>query len=76
MAPVAARHPRAGLRSVLTFINGVTASTVASRSDWPAARQIEQLRLQLELLHAWATASARLAMPEKPRKSSDRKASA
>ena len=57
------------LRSVITFINGVTASTVASRSDWPAARQIEQLRLQLELLHAWAMGSARRKVP-------DRKASA
>jgi AcrR family transcriptional regulator len=46
------------LRSVITFINGITASTVASRSEWPAARQIAQLRLQLELLHAWATSSA------------------
>jgi AcrR family transcriptional regulator len=46
------------LRSVITFLNGLTASTVASRNDWPAARQIEQLRLQLELLHAWATAAA------------------
>jgi TetR/AcrR family transcriptional regulator, transcriptional repressor of bet genes len=46
------------LRSVITFINGVTASTVASRAEWPAARQIEQLRLQLQLLHAWASASA------------------
>jgi AcrR family transcriptional regulator len=43
------------LRSVITFINGVTASTVASRAEWPAARQIGQLRLQLELLHAWAS---------------------
>ena len=42
----------------MTFINGITASTVASRSDWPAARQTEQLRLQLELLHAWAAAGA------------------
>jgi AcrR family transcriptional regulator len=42
------------LRSVITFINGVTASTVASRTEWPAARQIGQLRLQLTLLHAWA----------------------
>jgi AcrR family transcriptional regulator len=42
------------LRSVMTFVNGVTASTVASRSEWPAARQIAQLRLQLELLYAWA----------------------
>jgi AcrR family transcriptional regulator len=42
------------LRSVVTFINGVTASAVASQSDWPAARQTEQLRLQLQLLHTWA----------------------
>jgi TetR/AcrR family transcriptional repressor of bet genes len=46
------------LRSVVTFINGVTASTVASRAEWPAARQVEQLRLQLELLHAWANGSS------------------
>ena len=46
------------LRSVMTFINGVTASTVASRAEWPAARQIGQLRLQLELLHAWASGGA------------------
>jgi TetR/AcrR family transcriptional regulator, transcriptional repressor of bet genes len=43
------------LRSVVTFINGLTASAVANPGDWSAARQIEQLRLQLELLHAWAT---------------------
>ena len=49
------------LRSVITFINGLTASTVASRAEWPAARQIGQLRLQLELLHAWASAGARTA---------------
>jgi TetR/AcrR family transcriptional regulator, transcriptional repressor of bet genes len=46
------------LRSVVTFINGVTASTVASRAEWPAARQIEQLRLQLDLLYAWASGGA------------------
>jgi AcrR family transcriptional regulator len=51
------------LRSVVTFINGVTASAVASQSDWPAARQIEQLRLQLQLLHAWA--SETVAVPAK-----------
>lgn len=51
------------LRSVVTFINGVTASTVASRTEWPAARQIEQLRLQLELLHAWANGSCTHAEP-------------
>jgi len=56
------------LRSVVTFINGVTASAVASPSDWPAARQIEQLRLQLSLLHAWALEGAPAAA-DKPRKS-------
>jgi TetR/AcrR family transcriptional repressor of bet genes len=42
------------LRSVVTFINGLTASAVVSRDDWPAARQIAQLRLQVTLLRAWA----------------------
>ena len=42
------------LRSVVTFINGLTASVVASPRDWPAARQVGQLQLQLEMLHAWA----------------------
>ena len=42
------------LRSVVTFINGLTASVVATPRDWPAARQIAQLRLQLEMLHGWA----------------------
>jgi AcrR family transcriptional regulator len=46
------------LRSVITFINGITASTVASRNDWPAARQVSQLRLQLQLLHEWASEAA------------------
>jgi TetR/AcrR family transcriptional repressor of bet genes len=56
------------LRSLMTFINGLTASAVASQSDWPAAKQIEQLRLQLLLLHAWAVDTA-AANPEKLRKS-------
>ncbi|MDB6088446.1 MAG: hypothetical protein JWN85_1230 [Gammaproteobacteria bacterium] len=56
------------LRSVMTFINGLTASAVASQSDWPAAQQIEQLRLQLQLLHAWAVATAG-ANPDRLRKS-------
>ena len=43
------------LRSIVTFINGVTASAVANRSDWPAARQVEQLQMQLQLLHSWAS---------------------
>jgi TetR/AcrR family transcriptional regulator, transcriptional repressor of bet genes len=50
------------LRSVITFINGLTASAVASPGDWPAARQVEQLRLQLQLLQGWA-ASATAAPP-------------
>jgi TetR/AcrR family transcriptional regulator, transcriptional repressor of bet genes len=47
------------LRSVVTFINGITASAVASRPDWPPERQIDELRLQLELLHRWALESHR-----------------
>jgi TetR/AcrR family transcriptional regulator, transcriptional repressor of bet genes len=46
------------LRSVVTFINGLTASAVASQSDWPAAKQIEQLRLHLQLLQGWAAEMA------------------
>jgi AcrR family transcriptional regulator len=64
--PDFARWPEATreqvLRSVMTFINGVTASTVANRGDWPAERQIGALRLHLQLLHSWAMgASAPLA---------------
>jgi TetR/AcrR family transcriptional regulator, transcriptional repressor of bet genes len=43
------------LRSLVTFINGLTASAVANPGDWPASKQLAQLRLQLELLHAWAS---------------------
>ena len=46
------------LRSVVTFLNGLTASAVASQGDWPAAKQIEQLRLHLQLLHGWAVESS------------------
>jgi len=46
------------LRSVVTFINGLTASAVASQGDWPAAKQIEQLRLHLQMLHGWASEMA------------------
>jgi hypothetical protein len=42
---------------------------VASQSDWPAAKQIEQLRLHLHLLHGWAVEMAGAAAPEKVRKS-------
>jgi hypothetical protein len=41
---------------------------VASQSDWPAAKQIEQLRLHLHLLHGWAAETAGAA-PDKLRKS-------
>jgi AcrR family transcriptional regulator len=44
----------ASLRSVVTFVNGLTASAVTSPADWPADRQIAQLGLQLELLRRWA----------------------
>ena len=43
------------LRSVMTFINGLTASAVASPGDWPPEKQIGQLRLQLQLLELWAS---------------------
>ncbi len=36
-------------------INGLTASVVSSPSDWPAERQIRQLRLHLKLLRDWAS---------------------
>jgi AcrR family transcriptional regulator len=42
------------LGSVMTFINGLTASAVTSPRDWPAGRQTDQLRLQLTLLKDWA----------------------
>jgi AcrR family transcriptional regulator len=46
------------LRSLVTFINGLTASAVANPGDWPAQKQIAQLRLQIELLHAWALSAS------------------
>jgi AcrR family transcriptional regulator len=46
------------LRSLVTFINGLTAGAVANAGDWPAERQVGQLRLQLQLLHAWAMGTA------------------
>jgi TetR/AcrR family transcriptional regulator, transcriptional repressor of bet genes len=47
------------LRSVVTFINGLTASAVTSPGDWPAGRQSDQLRLQLDLLRHWGKRFAR-----------------
>jgi AcrR family transcriptional regulator len=54
--PVATREHV--LRSLVTFINGLTASAVANVGDWPARAQIGQLSLQLRLLRAWAAATA------------------
>ena len=56
--PQTMRWPKAvredALRSVVTFINGLTASAVTSPADWPAAMQVAQLRLQLEMLRQLA----------------------
>jgi TetR/AcrR family transcriptional regulator, transcriptional repressor of bet genes len=62
------------LRSVVTFINGLTASAVVSRSDWPADKQVEQLRLQLQLLRGRAS-SAAVPGPDKLRRSNKTSAS-
>jgi hypothetical protein len=42
------------LRSVVTCMNGLTAGAVTSPRDWPAQKQIEHLRLQIDLLRQWA----------------------
>lgn len=54
------------LRSVVTLINGLTASAVASPSDWPPEKQIGQLRLQLGLLKAWADATTSVKPSRRP----------
>jgi TetR/AcrR family transcriptional regulator, transcriptional repressor of bet genes len=51
---------RQALQSITAFINGITASAVSSPSDWPPREQVRQLRLQLELVRAWALQTARL----------------
>jgi AcrR family transcriptional regulator len=53
------------LASLTTFINGLTATAVTSRGEWPAERQIAQLALQLELLHNWAARSAEKPAPRR-----------
>jgi hypothetical protein len=47
------------LRSLVTFINGLTASAVTSPTDWPSAMQTGLLRIQLDLLRQWARREAR-----------------
>ncbi|MGA2777028.1 MAG: TetR/AcrR family transcriptional regulator [Steroidobacteraceae bacterium] len=58
--PESAKWPKSmrdqALRSVVTFVNGLTASAVTSPSDWPAELQVRQLRLQLQLLRQWTEA--------------------
>jgi AcrR family transcriptional regulator len=49
----AARRTQVAL-SIMAFINGLTTSAVTSPADWPAARQVEQLGLQLQMLQRWA----------------------
>jgi hypothetical protein len=59
--PEARRWPaqvrRQALQSITAFINGITASAVSSPADWPAAEQVRQLRVHLELVRAWAQAA-------------------
>ena len=55
-SPIVRRH---ALQSITAFINGITASAVSSPSDWPAREQVRQLRLQLDLVRAWASQTAR-----------------
>jgi TetR/AcrR family transcriptional regulator, transcriptional repressor of bet genes len=53
------------LRSLVTFINGLTASAVANPGDWPPQVQLGQVRLQLRLLRAWATGAAGAPLTQK-----------
>jgi TetR/AcrR family transcriptional repressor of bet genes len=46
------------LRAVATFLNGLTANAVISPAEWPAARLLEQLDLQLSLWRAWGAREA------------------
>jgi AcrR family transcriptional regulator len=46
------------LCAVSTFLNGLTANAVISPSEWPAARLLSQLDLQLALWRAWAVREA------------------
>lgn len=58
------------LRSVVTFINGLTASAVASPGDWPPEKQTSQLQLQLRLIGLWAGQSDTAAAPVRRRQMS------
>jgi AcrR family transcriptional regulator len=63
--PESARWPKLvreqAVRSVITFVNGITASAVTSPNDWPPETQMAQLRLQLDLLKHWAEGTPSMA---------------
>ena len=55
------------LRSVVTCMNGLTASAVTSPRDWPPRKQVEHLQLQLDLLRRWAVLESRRARKTTPK---------
>ncbi len=67
--PESARWParlRADIsRSIITFVNGITASAVSSPRDWPASEQVSQLRMHLAQLRTWAQAATATEHTEK-----------
>jgi TetR/AcrR family transcriptional repressor of bet genes len=54
------------LRSVAVIINGLTASAVTSPRDWPAAVQVAQLELHLDLVRRLAKPSGANPVGTKP----------
>ena len=46
------------LYSFVTFINGLIMGIVANANEWPPGYALKQLRLQVKLLHGWATESS------------------
>jgi len=52
-------------RSIITYVNGITASAVSSPRDWPASEQVAQLRMHLARLRASAGASTATEHTEK-----------
>ncbi len=52
------------LRSLITFLNGITTSAVSSPRDWPARVQVRQLELHLGLLRNWARSATQAGITE------------
>ncbi len=46
------------LGAIATFLNGLTAGALISPVEWPAERQLAQLKVQLELWRVWARSAA------------------